>query len=147
MSLYGYVFFLLFTLFHTTDHRIQQTSEIFRIEFNAGSRTYREQTIITADSIITIKENFKTDKKPVIKTATNTNLQWSALTSTLNNIKLTEINQLKSPGMKRAHDAASHGSIIITTKDGKSYSHTFDNTEPHEKLQPLMQQITSLRTD
>jgi hypothetical protein len=46
--------------------------------------------------------------------------------------------------MNRASDAAAHGSLIITTSDSKSYTHAFDDENPHQKFQPLMKQIKNL---
>jgi hypothetical protein len=64
--------------------------------------------------------------------------------SSLKGIKPREIENLKSPGDKRTYDAASHGSIILTTAAGESFSHGFDDTEPHQSLQTLMKRILAL---
>jgi len=42
-------------------------TEISRIEFNSGSRTFRQQVIITPDSLVRIEENLRTSTKPVIE--------------------------------------------------------------------------------
>jgi len=65
--------------------------------------------------------------------------------SSLKGINPSEIDDLKSPGDKRTYDAASHGSLILTTADGESFSHGFDDTEPNQSLQTLMKRILSLR--
>jgi hypothetical protein len=120
-------------------------NEISRIEFNSGSRTFRQQVIITPDSLVRIEENFRTNTKPVIEKRKITSSEWQSLISSLNGIKPQDIVDLKSPGDKRTYDAASHGSLILTTGAGESFSHGFDDTTPHQSLQTLMTRLLSLQ--
>jgi hypothetical protein len=120
-------------------------NEISRIEFNSGSRTFRQQVIITPDSLVSVEENFRTDAKPVIERRKITSSEWQSLMSSLNGIKPQSISDLKSPGDKRTYDAASHGSLVLTTVSGQSFTHGFDDTEPHKSLQGLMKRILSLQ--
>lgn len=129
---------IVFLLSFTT---VAQTNEdIVRIEFNAGTRAYREQVILTPDSVVTIKENFRKDEKPVVASRVVSDAEWRNVLNSFT-VSLAEVSNLKSATNKRAHDGASHGSIIITTKNGQSVSHNFDDEEPHEAFQPLMKQI------
>lgn len=123
----------------------QSSKEINRIEFNSGTRGYSEQIIITPDSIISIQQDFKMDQKPRVKTRACSAKEWSKLLECLKDVRLTEIETLESPTMKRAYDGASHGSIIITSSDKQTYSHGFDDEDPHKKLKPLMVEIKRYR--
>jgi hypothetical protein len=122
-----------------------QESEISRIEFNSGSRTFREQIIVTPDSLLMITEDFRIDLKPSVKTRAVHRKEWDALITSLKDVRLTEIETLQSPTMKRTYDAAAHGSLIITGSNGQSYTHGFDDEDPHRKFRPLMEQIRKIR--
>jgi hypothetical protein len=124
---------------------VQDKSNISRIEFNAGTRAYREQLIVTPDSTIVIKEDFRINQKPVIKTRTTAPAQWTAITNSIKDIQPSEIGSLKSPTDKRTYDAATIGTIIITTNEGKSYSHEFDDENPHEKFAALMKELKKVK--
>jgi hypothetical protein len=124
-----------------------QMNDVMRVEFNSGTRTYREQIILTPDSVMTIKEDFRIDLKPQIQSRVMTKKEWNTLVQSLKNVRLGEIENLQSPSMKRAYDGAAHGSIVITTRDGKSYAHGFDDEEPHEKFRPLLSQIRKFRKE
>ena len=69
------------------------------------------------------------------------------MTDAIKNIRLTEIETLQSPTMKRTFDAAAHGSIIITIPDGRSFTHGFDDENPHKKFRALMDEIRKFRKD
>jgi hypothetical protein len=123
----------------------QSSKEISRIEFNSGTRGYREQITITPDSVISIQEDFKANQKPLITARACSPKEWSKLLDCLGDVRLTEIETLESPTMKRAYDGASHGSIIISTTDNKTFTHGFDDEDPHKKLKPLMAEIKKYR--
>jgi len=124
---------------------VQKESDVTRIEFNSGSRTFREQIILTRDSIIVVKEDFRIDLKPQIKRKSMSAKDWQGLMEIADRIDIKSIGELKSPTDKRTYDAASHGSLIISTKNNKSYTHGFDDEEPHAKLKPLMTEIGKFR--
>lgn len=125
----------------------QKTEDVNRIEFNSGTRTYREQLIITPDSLSVIKEDFRVDQRPQIHRRSTSAGEWRSVKEALKDIRLTEIETLQSPTMKRTFDGAAHGSIIITTSDGRSFTHGFDDENPHRKFRLLMDQISKLRKD
>jgi hypothetical protein len=118
-----------------------QSTGITRVEFNSGTRTYREQVIITKDSVIAIEEDFRKDKTPKIKRRVTKSQEWNNVVDAAKGINISGIENLKSPTNKRDYDGASQGSLIITTSDNKSFNHAFDDEEPHESLQPLMKSI------
>jgi hypothetical protein len=123
----------------------QSSSDIVRIEFNSGTRGSNEQIILTKDSIVSFQENFQKDKAPQPVARTASAKEWSRLLDCLSQVRLTEIETLESPTMKRAFDGASHSSIIITTSDGSTFTHGFDDENPHHKLKPLMMEIHKYR--
>ena len=140
-------YILLFLLINSgcSGVRAQKTSKITRLEFNSGTRSFREQIILTPDSIVVIKEDFRIDLKPQVKRKSMTSKDWQVLTSKVKDVDLSEIEELKSPSDKRTYDAAAHGSLIITTENKKSYTHGFDDEEPHVTLKPLMDEIAKFR--
>jgi hypothetical protein len=120
---------------------LAQQEKISRIEFNSGTRTFRQQIIITPDSAISVEEDFRINLKPITSAKKLKEGEWKTILHCLEGVKLSEIDALKSPTDKRTYDAAAHGSIIITTENNKTYTHGFDDEEPHAKLKPLMRQI------
>jgi hypothetical protein len=133
--------FALLTLICTS---CMAQNEISRIEYESGTRTFREQIIITADSIITIQEDFRKRPEPVVvrkKTSANA---WRKVTAALQ-VKPEELEGLKAPSDKRTYDAASHSSIKITVGNSKSYSHGFDDDDPNDKLKPFLKTILDLK--
>jgi hypothetical protein len=119
--------------------------EITRIEYTAGSRTFRHQIILTPDSVVSIEENFRGGDESKSRKARLTSKEWEAVILSLKGVSPKKISELKSPTDKRTYDAAAHGSIILTIKDGSSYTHGFDDADPHEVLRPLMKQILRYR--
>ena len=124
----------------------QKTDEIIRIEFNSGSRAVREQIILTPDSIVMVKEDFRIDLRPQIKRRSMNEKDWQALLSKVKEVKINTIDELKAPSDKRTYDAAAHGTLILTTADNKSHTHGFDDEDPHTSLKPLMNEIIKFRT-
>lgn len=120
--------------------------KVSRIEFNSGTRTFRQQIILTRDSVVTIEENFRTDLKPQISRRSMNAKEWNSLLESLKGISLEDIDDLKSPTDKRTYDAAAHGSLILTDPAGKSFSHGFDDDNAHQRLQPLVKKILRFKS-
>jgi hypothetical protein len=121
----------------------QRNSEIKKIEFTTLTRGANEKVLITKDCVSVIKQG----RDDVNENSVEMKLQkgdWQALLNSLQNISLADISSYQAPTNKRAYDGAWHSSITITTKDEKSYGHSFDNEEPNEKLQALMKTIRTL---
>jgi hypothetical protein len=117
----------------------QENNMITAIEFTSLTRGYQKHIFITADSL---KETVKgrQDNNKIVKRKLPAG-EWNALTKSISDIMLSGIAELPSPTSRRAFDGALHSTITISTKDGESFSHTFDDENPHEKLQPLMEAI------
>ena len=113
---------------------MQSTGSIIRIEFSSLTRGYQELIVITEDSI-RISTQGRTKENKSIE-----NQDWANIIKALKNVKPTDIAGLKSPTTKRAYDGARHSTITVMTKSG-TYSHSFDDEDPHEKLKPLMKVI------
>lgn len=145
MRLRHLCFFLL--LFCSSNAFSQQSAEIARVEFNSGTRAYREQLIVTKDSLSVIKEDFREDDRPQIIRRPTTAREWKSVLSSLSKVRLSEIDNLESPTKNREVDAAAHGSIIITSSDGQSYTHGFDDENPHKSFHDLMSCIRKLRNE
>ena len=122
----------------------QVSEKPVRIEFNSGTRMYREQFIFTPDSVITVKEDFRKNDHANHTRRKTSPSEWRALVESLKEVSLPAVSTLESPTMKRASDAAAIGTIIITTGDGKSYTHEFDDENPHQTFKPLMKQIKKI---
>ena len=127
-------FFLLtgYTAVAQNEHRIT------RIEFSSLTRGHQESIVFSVDSV-KIMVNSKTGAKPLKKK------DWGQLLNSLKSVVLPDIDGLKSPTMKRAHDGARHSAITIVTQS-KTYSHGFDDENPHDKLKPLMKVIHALKS-
>jgi hypothetical protein len=46
--------------------------------------------------------------------------------------------------MKRAHDGALHSTLTFVTKEGHSFTHSFDDENPNAKLSELMKAISEI---
>lgn len=112
----------------------QNTNDIIRIEFSSITRGHQEFVVITKDSI-----SVSTNKQKA-KTRELEKKEWAGLVSSVNKLELSSIASLKSPTMKRAYDGAKHSTLTITTQS-QSYSHAFDDENPHEKLRPILKLI------
>lgn len=117
--------------------------EISKVEYQVASRTFRQQIIITPDSVSRVREDFRKDPTPVITRRVLSSHEWTRVMNALKGLKLNSINEMPSPTDRRTYDAASHGSITIT-QDSSSYTHGFDDADPHDKLKPLMEVILKL---
>jgi hypothetical protein len=119
----------------------QRKPTIKSVEFSKVSRGYEERVTITADSIHTWLDNHREQKNPSSTANIMDSKQWASIVDTVQGLNLRELPSLPSPTMKRATDAAMHGTITITTQDGTSYSHGFDDENPHIDLMPLLKKI------
>lgn len=128
----------------TTDKPTAQTTNasIKKIVFHTGSRGYQKEIALSKDSAI-VKINSSFEDRPSRNVRTKiSDAEWNSVTSALNGVSITGLNELPSPTMKRAVDAADHSSIAVTTD--KEYMHSFDNTDPHEQLKKLMTLILEI---
>lgn len=122
----------------------QNKSEIKQIEFSKVSRGYEEHVRIKADSVHVLVHDIRGDKAPVNFSRKTEEAEWVGLMEILQSIKVKEIETLPSPSMKRASDAAMHGTLTLTTNSGKSYSHGFDDENPHDALKPLLKAVREI---
>jgi hypothetical protein len=119
----------------------QRKPAIKSVEFSKMSRGYEERVTITADSIHTWLDNHRAQKNPSSTKSAIDSKQWASLVENIQALNLREFSSLPSPTMKRATDAAMHGTITITTEDGSNYSHGFDDENPHINVMPLLKKI------
>ncbi len=119
------------------------SSDVKKVVFSTGTRGYQETVDLTKDSvIITINSSFEERPSKNIRTKI-TSTEWEQVNNALTGIDTGKLGELKSPTMKRAVDAASHSAIIVTTDN--EYSHSFDDTDPHEQLKKLMDVILKIQ--
>lgn len=121
----------------------QKNSDVVKIEFTSLSRGYSREISITKDSIIESANINRSADKQMVKRKMNPK-EWEKLTQSLGAVSLTEVGSLESPTMKRTFDGARHSTITLTTSKGEAVSHSFDDEQPHPKLQKLMNEISKL---
>lgn len=103
----------------------------------SGRRGITQLSITPALAISTSK----TEKKYI----TISPEKWSELLSTIKELDLSSINQLKAPTQKRLVDAAFHCRIFISTKNKKYQTGYFDSGIPMMELKPLYDKIEAIR--
>ena len=118
-----------------------QSPDVRQIEFSKETRGYQEHIRITPDSLNIYVEDAVRGNGSMKESRRLEAQEWASLVSALEHVKLSELDKLVSPTMKRASDAAMHSTITITTKDGKTFSHGFDDDDPHKVLQPLVKAV------
>ena len=118
-----------------------QSADVHQIEFSKETRGYQEHIRITADSLNIYAEDAVRGNKSTNESRKLEAQEWTSLVAALEHVKLSELDKLASPTMKRASDAAMHSTITITTKNGQTFSHGFDDDNPHKILQPLVKSI------
>jgi hypothetical protein len=117
-------------------------SPIKKIIFNTGSRGYQKAITLSKDSVLIVINSSFSEHPSKNLSSKITTTEWNKLTNSLNGVEIKNLNELKSPTMGRAVDAANHSSIAVTTDN--EYVHSFDNTNPNEQLQKLMAVITEI---
>lgn len=122
-----------------------QNNSITKIEFTTLTRGYQKQVFISADSLVKIVEGRQDENK--VQKRKLADGEWKELVNEAAKTPVTEIAQLKSPTSRRAFDGARHSTIVIHTKDGRSYTHSFDDENPHEKLKVLLDLIKNMEGD
>jgi hypothetical protein len=127
-----------------TSSKCQTNQSIREIELSKVSRGYEEHIRVNADSLYVLIENRKGEKSSQSFSRKITADEWTALVTIVKEVKLKDIPALAAPTMKRASDAAMHATLTVNTEDGKSYSHGYDDEDPHEALQPLRKAIREL---
>lgn len=118
------------------------TNAVKKVVFHTGSRGYQKEIALTKDSaLIRINSSFQERPSKNIRSKISA-AEWNKVTASLNGVNIKGLNELPSPTMKRAVDAADHSSIAVTTDN--EYSHSFDNTDPNEQLKKLMEIILEI---
>jgi hypothetical protein len=118
-----------------------QQDIITRITFISATRGYQKEIFFSPDSLVkTINDRGKIQ---VAKRKLEPGV-WEDLVASLGDLKLEEIPQLPSPTSGRSFDAAHHANLIIESKQGGSWSHTFDDENPNDKLLSLMEMIKKI---
>lgn len=135
---------LFLVLFVPSVAQCQSAPEIISIEVSKSSRGYTEEIRITPDSVFTFRENRIDGAIPLRQGSPLPDGSWQKLVKTLEGIDLDELGRLPSPSMNRASDAAMHSSISITTAKGQTYSHGYDDENPHHVLKPLLEMVRSI---
>jgi hypothetical protein len=123
----------------------KNNSAVVKIEFTTLTRGYQKQVFISADSLIKIVEG-RSNENSVVKRKLEDG-EWAEIEKQVSGINLAEIAALKSPSSRRAFDGARHSTIVISTNDGKSYTHSFDDESPNEKFHGLMELIKKMDGD
>lgn len=136
---------LIFILVTTVLCTCKSQHAIRQIDFTKSSRGFREELIITKDSVLILTDNARSSDSLQRISKKLDERKWSELIATVKSLSLPEVPLYKSPTMKRTYDGALHGTLTITTMDGKTYSHGFDDENPHPKLRPLMKCILEIR--
>lgn len=131
--------FAIFSSFLICNQQEQRQEEIVEFEFNSFSRGYSKIIKVNPDSVM-IRELSRTNPggKKEIKRKTREE-EWERMVEAVSDHKLEELEDLPSPGMERARDAARHSNIIIRTNKAEYNSGSFDGTNPNRKLEELMQ--------
>lgn len=122
----------------------QKNSEIRQVEFSKVSRGYEEHVRIKSDSVHVFVHDIRGDKAAVKFARKIEESEWVRIVEAIKPVKVKEIEALPSPTMKRASDAAMHGTLTITTGDGKSYANGFDDENPHDSLKPLLKIVKEI---
>lgn len=115
---------------------------ITKVEFTTLTRGQKKEVFISADSVVEVSESLANNHAVTRKKIEDR--QWEALLATVKGAKLEEIPNLPSPTNRRAFDGARHSSIKIITSDGRDFTHAFDDENPHQMLQPMMDEIIKL---
>lgn len=137
--------FLSMILMAFSCENVQLENEITMIEFSSGGMSgYNERIQITSEKVLVTIEQMRSHEDAVTYQQAITREEWSQLINNIENIDFSEIENLESPTMKRAYDGAMHSEITVTTISKKYVSPSFDDDNPHEKLQPLTNSIRAL---
>jgi hypothetical protein len=130
-------------LFLTTILWGQPQQTVTQIELSKISRGYQEDVRITPDSVFILMDD--SSGQPRVRHSRKLESQeWTRLVESLDDVQLTIIPSLPSPTMNRAVDGARHSTLTVTTSDGRSYPHGFDDEDPHEALQPLLKVLREI---
>src|SRR5690349_16575717 len=122
----------------------QSTNSIQRVELSKVSRGYQEYIRVTPDSVnVLVQSGTSPDSNADFGRKLEAD-EWTNLIKKLDGIKLSDIPNLPSPTMKRAHDGAHHSTITVQTNDGKEYAHGYDDEDPNKALKSLMKEIRAL---
>ncbi len=119
-----------------------KTSNVIQYEYKSTTQLGAQTTIVTADSLIT-QFNGRIGSKREARAITAQ--EWKAIGSSISEVDLKTLAEMKSPSDKRATDAAPYGSVKLITKDSTYASQSFDGYHSPEALLPLMGMIQKLR--
>jgi hypothetical protein len=136
---------LLVCLFNLNQACAQKQDDITAITLTKQTRGYVEEVVISRDSVHAMIENHRAPEQSKHFDSSIDQDEWASVVMTLNNVDLPEVDGLQSPSTDRARDAAMQSTIVISFKDGKSVSHSFDDENPHPDLMPLLDAIKGFR--
>jgi len=119
----------------------QSLESITQISLTKQTRGILDEVVISRDSVRSVVENHRVPENSHYYTGAIDQDQWARLILALGDVSLRDIDGLQSPTSNRAHDGAVHSTITITFKNGDSINHSFDDLNPHQDLQPLLDAI------
>ena len=112
---------------------------VSKIEFTSLTRGYQKQLFLDRDSLTVIVDG-RQEANKVVKQAVSKGT-WEKIDRELKNVALDKVNDYQSPSNRRAFDGAKHSTLKLITKDGKEFSHSFDDFDPHPALKPLLELV------
>ncbi len=133
----------LFALFLNKgcDSETQQDLKNTSIEYSARTRGY-SQHIFIKNQEITVDTDSRGDKSIVSNKITDAD--WKILIAEFQKLKLDKMNDLAAPTDKRTYDAAAIGNLMVTYKDVKHTSNSFDNGYPPKEIAKFVNKITAI---
>ena len=117
---------------------------VYDIRFTTSTRGYSKEIVITPKTITLHEQNFREPSKEKNTSWEIRKEDWKKLLQSFEDVMPSEFPLLKAPSDKRAFDGARTSTLIVTDKKGKTWHHAFDDEDPNQKLQPLMNVINEL---
>jgi hypothetical protein len=129
----------------TSSNNIEKmaTMENITLVYNANSRGFFEEIVITIDSITIYTNRNKTNP---IKIACSTE-DWNSCMTLLETIEVKKLPSLEAPTKMRHYDGAAHATLTIKNKEESYQTSTFDHGLPPQEIKAIVDRILLFKKD
>ena len=137
-----YLIVILFSLFMNNEcnQKNQDDTKLESIKYQATTRGYNYECLIDKDSIKVVSSGIKDGSS----LGTIQEKDWEAFKTMIKELDLSKISNLEAPSAKSHTDRAAVGSLQIVVGGEVYESATFDDGNPPDELQPLLDKMVAL---
>lgn len=134
---------------NTSNNNVEKTTDMEKVQkditlvYNANSRGFFEEIVVTIDSITIYTNRNKTNPTKVVCSTED----WNSCMTLLEAIEIKKLPSLEAPTKMRHYDGAAHATLTIKNKEESYQTSTFDHGHPPQEIKAIVDRILLFKKD